>query len=185
MNIPAGLFWVWIGFTALATVVAFAAGKIALKGYLLRGRLLWIDGGHDLLHASSFQARLHVVEALSHFGLMQPNYTFYPGGTAQTMLENNHTVVISVEPVPGLEDWPVSGRSFVVKDGEPSEVAKDMVVWLRNHGYEADWAIVPNGNERLPNSLVTIRTSALVHDGIHLRRHGKDMGAMNIVERYR
>lgn len=132
------------------------------------------DRGHRAFGVADERSARILVQLLTNRGLGE-KYTFDFGPTHQTLLTDNLTVIMRVNPVEGLRDLSRNAISLVVAD--PLKAAKSDGALLRINGFKARVIDVHEVDEAIPpNKLVILDSNILDSAVLVYRLHVFKMG---------
>ncbi|MCC6290636.1 hypothetical protein IT398_01025 [Candidatus Nomurabacteria bacterium] len=160
------IVWPCVGILVIGLVSGFYIGQFC------RNKIPIIDWGHRCFVVPNERATKVLLALLKPLGLRE-NFTFSPGKTNQTVLNDGTTVFVWFDESVPIELQKKNGISIVTKNPQAEALrwgkelqARGYCCVIRDDVFPPKWS----------NKVVVLETNALVNSVIVFRRHSLDMG---------
>ncbi len=164
MFVPLWLFVLFVAAAAWAIVITLL--------FFYHNPLPFPDRGHRCFAVPNIKAAAYIGGILRDLGGLSEKFTFFVGGTTQTLFSDNTTVLITHDSRHSVEELPPNALSLVSHD--PTVAARAAAQKLQTAGFQAKvhLDVIPT----LGDKLVAVSSNAFDGWILIFRRHALAMG---------
>lgn len=130
------------------------------------------DRGHRCFLVKNEKAAAVILEILNSWSNTPHRFTFQSGGTIQSVLWDNTTVILQADKKLRNENLATNAFSIVAKN--PRVTANHIVLLLQQSGFRAE--IIENIDSDVAEKLVMVKSNAMEEWVFIVRKHIFDMG---------